>query len=213
MKLIRSTEFAYDIECIAVNAAKAIGFEFGEHMDSAAKRAIYKFCEHWHQRQNSNLYRMMSSMKVSGDVVLEADEEEIYNALVLHFTGCDMAAKIAWNNRVRATRACRALRAYVDAKNENADESDIQDLISDLMHLKALVYEGSDEAPVKMLEMASANFFAEHADAPSKMEDGTDAPQEMPDEHDGIKPQEELAEFMSRCKTEIEAIQPPRWKE
>lgn len=213
MKLIRSTEFAYDIECIAVNAAKAIGFEFGKHMDSAAKRAIYKFYEHWHQRQNSNLYRMMSSMKVSGDVVLEADEEEIYNALVLHFTGCDMAAKIAWNNRVRATRACRALRAYVDAKNENADESDIQDLISDLMHLKALVYEGSDEAPVKMLEMASANFFAEHADAPSKMEDGTDAPQEMPDEHDGIKPQEELAEFMSRCKTEIEAIQPPRWKE
>lgn len=213
MKLIRSTEFAYDIECIAVNAAKAIGFEFGEHMDSAAKRAIYKFCEHWHQRQNSNLYRMMSSMKVSGDVVLEADEEEIYNALVLHFTGCDMAAKIAWNNRVRATRACRALHAYVDTKDEKADESDIQNLISDLMHLKALVYEGSDEAPVKMLEMASANFFAEHADAPSKMEDGTDAPQEMPDEHDGIKPQEELAEFMSRCKTEIEAIQPPRWKE
>lgn len=212
MKLIRSTEFAYDIECIAVNAAKAIGFEFGEHMDQATTRAIYKFCKHWHQGQDSNLYRMMSSMKVSGDVVLEADEEEIYNALVLHFTGCDMAAKIAWNNRVRATRACRALHAYVDAKDEKADESDIQDLISDLMHLKALVYEGSDEAPV-MLEMASANFFAEHADAPSKMEDGTDAPQEMPDEHDGIKPQEELAEFMSRCKTEIEAIQPPRWKE
>lgn len=213
MKLIRSTEFAYDIECIAVNAAKAIGFKFGKHMDQATTRAIYKFCKHWHKGQDSNLYRMMSSMKVSGDVVLEADEEEIYNALVLHFTGCDMAAKIAWNNRVRATRACRALHAYVDAKDEKADESDIQDLISDLMHLKALIYEGSDEAPVKMLEMASANFFAKHADAPSKMEDGTDAPQEMPDEHDGIKPQEELAEFMSRCKTEIEAIQPPRWKE
>lgn len=213
MKLIRSTESAYDIECIAVNAAKAIGLEFGEYMDQATTRAIYKFCEHWHQGQDSNMYGMMSSMKVSGDVVLEADEEEIYNALVLHFTGCDMAAKIAWNNRVRATRACRALHAYVDAKNEKADESDIQDLISDLMHLKALIYEGSDEAPVKMLEMASANFFAEHADAPSKMEDGTDAPQEFPYGRQGITAQIELIDFVKECKTEIEAIQPPRWKE
>ena len=213
MKLIRSTESPYDIQTIAVREARKMGFEFGEYMDQATTRAIYKFCKHWHQEQDSNLYRMMLSMKVRGDVVLEADEEEIYNALVLHFTGCDMAAKIAWNNRVRATRACRALHAYVDAKNEKADESDIQDLISDLMHLKALIYEGSDEAPVKMLEMASANFFAEHEDAPSKMEDGTDALQEFPYGRQGITAQIELIDFVKECGTEIKPIEPPRWKE
>lgn len=61
---------------------------------------------------------------------------------------------LQWNNQIRATNAALAIAAYVKAKGEpeKADEDDIEHLIIDLLHLKALV---SEEDPCTFAQYVS----------------------------------------------------------
>ena len=124
----------------AREAASAIGadeLEVGE--------AAYWFANHHNEGQYSNLYKALTELGCRPGPTRSGPEkgsatEAIYDALCVEFTGKSPAAIQRWESRVRAAHACAAVRAYAKAKGEDADESSIEDLVSDLMHLKALVY-------------------------------------------------------------------------
>ena len=124
----------------AREAASAIGadeLEVGE--------AAYWFANHHNEGQYSNLYKALTELGCRPGPTRSGPEkgsatEAIYDALCVEFTGKSPAAIQRWESRVRAAHACAAVRAYAKAKGEDADESSIVDLVSDLMHLKALVY-------------------------------------------------------------------------
>ena len=124
----------------AREAASTIGadeLEVGE--------AAYWFASNFHSGQDSNLYKALAELGCRPGPTRSGPEkgsatEAVYDALCVEFTGRSPSAIQRWENRVKAAHACAAVRAYAEAKGEGADESDIEDLIGDLLHLKALVY-------------------------------------------------------------------------
>lgn len=71
-----------------------------------------------------------------------------------------------WNNQIRATNAALALAAYVKIKGEpeGPDEDDIQNLIVDLLHLKALVSEERIEEFIRYVSDCAGAAVQEDAD-------------------------------------------------
>ena len=124
----------------AREAASTIGadeLEVGE--------AAYWFASNFHSGQDSNLYKALAELGCRPGPTRSGPEkgslvEAIYDGLCQEFTGESPAAIQRWENRAKAAYACAAVRAYAKAKNEGAEECDIEDLIGDLLHLKALVY-------------------------------------------------------------------------
>ena len=107
--------------------------------------AAWWFASNFHSGQGSNLYKALAELGCRPGPTRSGPEkgsatEAVYDALCVEFTGRSPSAIQRWENRVRAAHACAAVRAYAEAKGEGADESDIEDLIGDLLHLKALVY-------------------------------------------------------------------------
>ena len=114
----------------------------GEHH---VVEAAWWFASNFHNGQGSNLYRALTALDYRPGATRSGPEkgslvEAIYDSLCQEFAGESHAAIQRWENRARAAYACAAVRAYAKAKGEGADESDIEDLIGDLLHLKALVY-------------------------------------------------------------------------
>ena len=124
----------------AREAASTIGAD-----ELEAGEAAYWFASNFHSGQDSNLYKALAELGCRPGPTRSGPEkgsatEAVYDALCVEFTGRSPSAIQRWENRVRAAHACAAVRAYAEAKGEGADESDIEDLIGDLLHLKALVY-------------------------------------------------------------------------
>ena len=114
----------------------------GEHH---VVEAAWWFASNFHSGQDSNLYRALTALDYRPGATRSGPRkgtlvEAIYDGLCQEFTGKSPAAIQRWENRARAAYACAAVRAYAKAKDENAEECDIEDLIGDLLHLKALVY-------------------------------------------------------------------------
>lgn len=127
----------------------------GEHH---VVEAAWWFASNFHNGQGSNLYKALTELGCRPGPTRSGPEkgsatEAVYDALCVEFTGRSPSAIQRWENRVRAAHACAAVRAYAEAKGEGADESDIEDLIGDLLHLKALVYgdrtEGEQEKEIQ----------------------------------------------------------------
>ena len=197
---------------VAAMAANSIGLEPGDYREDVIARATHKFCEHFHGGQGTNLYSIMCSIGLRGDNVLDDEAEEIYNALVLHFTGCDVAAKINWNNQMRCCNALKALRAYASNRGERADDSHIGMLVTDLMFLKSMVESDtlgpSLDAPRRLMENAFDEFEVEAYAKPSTAEDQAEKPV-----IESACGQGELIAFMKKLGVEIIEEPKPRWKE
>ena len=114
----------------------------GEHH---VVEAAWWFASNFHSGQGSNLYRALTELDYRPGATRSGPEkgslvEAIYDGLCQEFAGYSPAAIQRWENRSRAAYACQAVLAYAKAKDEDAEECDIEDLIGDLLHLKALVY-------------------------------------------------------------------------
>lgn len=114
----------------------------GEHH---VVEAAWWFASNFHSGQGSNLYRALTALDYRPGATKSGPEkgslvEAIYDGLCQEFAGESPAAIQRWENRAKAAYACAAVRAYAKAKDENAEECDIEDLIGDLLHLKALLY-------------------------------------------------------------------------
>ena len=162
----------------AREAARTIGadeLEVGE--------AAYWFANHHHEGQYSNLYKALTELGCRPGPTRSGPEkgslvEAIYDALCVEFTGKSPAAIQRWENRARAAYACAAVNAYAKAKGEDADESDIVDLVSDLMHLKALVYgdrtESEQEEEIQRALRRGESQAAEERCGAAEYEQNTD---------------------------------------
>lgn len=147
----------------AREAASAIGadeLEVGE--------AAYWFANHHHEGQYSNLYKALTELGCRPGPTRSGPEkgsatEAVYDALCVEFTGKSPAAVQRWENRARAAYACAAVNAYAKAKNEGAEECDIEDLIGDLLHLKALVYGDKTEREQDEEIERAASLGMDHA--------------------------------------------------
>jgi hypothetical protein len=114
----------------------------GEHH---VVEAAWWFASNFHSGQDSNLYRALTALDYRPGATRSGPEkgdlvEDIYDGLCQEFAGYSPSAVQRRENRARAAYACAAVRAYAKAKDEDAEECDIEDLIGDLLHLKALVY-------------------------------------------------------------------------
>ena len=137
----------------------------GEHH---VVEAAWWFASNFHSGQDSNLYRALTALEYrpgaarsglrKGSLV-----EAIYDGLCQEFTGYSPSAVQRWENRARAAYACAAVRAYAEAKGEGADESDIEDLIGDLLHLKALVYGDRTESEQEKEIQRATSLGMDHA--------------------------------------------------
>lgn len=124
------------------------GLAIAEHIGAGehhVAEAAWWFASNFHSGQDSNLYKALAELGCRPGPTWSGPEkgsatEAVYDALCVEFTGKSPADIQRWENRARAAYACQAVRAYAEAKGEGADESDIEDLIADLLHLKALVY-------------------------------------------------------------------------
>lgn len=201
-----------ELHQVAAMAANSLGLEAGDYREFVIAYATHKFCEHFHGGQGTNLYANMCNIGIRGDVKLDEEGEEIYNALVLHFTECDVARKINWNNRMRCCNALKALRAYASDRGERADDSHIGMLVTDLMFLKSLVESDalgpSKEAPLRLMENAFNDFEMEAYAKPSTMEDQAEKPV-----IESAGGQGELIAFLKEVGVEIIEEPKPRWKE
>ena len=147
----------------AREAASTIGadeLEVGE--------AAYWFANHHHEGQYSNLYKALTELGCRPGPTRSRPEkgsttEAVYDALCVEFTGKSPAAIQRWENRARTAHACAAVRAYAEAKGEGADESDIEDLIGDLLHLKALVYGDRTESEQEKEIQRATSLGMDHA--------------------------------------------------
>lgn len=177
----------------AREAASAIGadeLEVGE--------AAYWFANHHHEGQYSNLYKALTELGCRPGPTRSGPEkgsatEAVYDALCVEFTGKSPAATQRWENRARAAHAYAAVNAYAKAKGEDADESDIEDLVSDLMHLKALVYGDRTESEQEKEIQRTLRWGESHAteERCGAAEYEPNGELEMPDNQ-----QEDLIEFI-----------------
>lgn len=204
---------------VAAMAANSIGLELGDYREGVIACATHKFCEHFHGGQGTNLYANMCSIGIRGDNELDEEAEEIYNALVLHFTGCDIEAMIAWNNRMRAVYAMKAVKAYAEAKGEPCEECDIDDLVTDLLHLKSLAYAPdketvSEDAAQELAQSAFGRFTEEANETPSTSEESSDLPYGTPGGLTAEGTQDELLEFLTDidCDENFKKVYPPKWR-
>ena len=107
--------------------------------------AAWWFASMFYERQDSNLYRALTELDYRPGTRRSGPEkgslvEAVYDCLCQEFAGYSPSAVQRWENRSRAAYACQAVLAYAKAKDEDAEECDIENLIGDLLHLKALVY-------------------------------------------------------------------------
>ena len=107
--------------------------------------AAWWFASNFHHGQGSNLYRALTALESRPGATRSGPEkgglvEAIYDGLCQEFAGHSPSAILRLENLSRAAYACQAVRAYAKAKYEDAEECDIEDLIGDLLHMKALVY-------------------------------------------------------------------------
>lgn len=120
-----------------------------EASDEDIAEAIYWFAENHNEGMGSNLYEakcqsdFRPSRRTNG--IKGVTSEAVYNLLSIEYAGIDLQGTKDWNKQARAAYAIQAIKAYAKAKDEGCGESDIQDLISDLLHLKALIYDDPDE--------------------------------------------------------------------
>jgi len=136
----------------------------GEHH---VVEAAWWFASNFHSGQDSNLYRALTALDYRPGAARSGPRkgslvEAIYDGLCQEFTGKSSAAIQRWENRARAAYACAAVRAYAKAKDENAEECDIEDLIGDLLHLKALVYGDRTESEQEKEIQRAASLGMDH---------------------------------------------------
>ena len=137
----------------------------GEHH---VAEAAWWFASNFHSGQDSNLYKALTALDYRPGPTRSGPEkgsatEAVYDALCVEFTGRSPSAIQRWENRVKAAHACAAVRAYAEAKGEGADESDIEDLIGDLLHLKALVYGDRTESEQEKEIQRATSLGMDHA--------------------------------------------------
>ena len=137
----------------------------GEHN---VVEAAWWFASNFHSGQGSNLYRALTALDYRPGATRSGPRkgtlvEAIYDGLCQEFAGYSPSAVQRWESRVRAAHACAAVRAYAEAKGEGADESDIEGLIGDLLHLKALVYGDRTEGEQEKEIQRAASLGMDHA--------------------------------------------------
>ena len=128
-------------------------------------KGVHYFACNFHTGQSSNLYAVCSTggFKPGIQDTLSDGSRLVYNELVRQFHGIDQPMLASWNAEQRSARALAALHAYTAAKGEVVEETDIQNLLTDMLHLMRLAGRTQDDMGA-MLRMAVENFTEEVAE-------------------------------------------------
>lgn len=145
----------------------AIASHIGAHEHHVVEAAWW-FASFFYERRDSNLYRALAALEYRPGATRSGPEkgslvEAIYDGLCQEFAGYSPSVVQRWENRSRAAYACQAVLAYAKAKDEEEDESHIENLIGDLLHLKALVYGDKTEREQDEEIERAASLGMDHA--------------------------------------------------
>lgn len=166
---------------------------------------IHNFAVDFHTGQNSNLYAVTSAQGFRPGMagVMSENGKLVYDELVARFMGYRPSVLAAWNGQQRAARALLAIRAYAKAKGEEPDETDLQDLLTDMLHLMK-VADKTQEDMGTMMRLAVENFTEEVDEA-----DGNFQVDKV--EHDRLD-QEEIFHIGGILPEDFQPVQNGAWK-
>ena len=139
---------------------------------------IHNFAVDFHGGQTSNLYAATSAQgfKPGMSGIMSEGGKAIYDELARQFVGFDPTVLAKWNAEQRAARALIAVNAFANARGELADETDLQDILTDILHLMRLAGRTQEDMGT-MMRMAVENFTEEIDEAvPNQHVDATIPP-------------------------------------
>lgn len=155
--------------------------DFARQQEIAAidiAEGIHNFAVDFNGGQTSNLYAATSAQgfKPGMSGIMSEDGKAIYDELARQFVGFDPTVLAKWNAEQRAARALIAVNAFANARGEVADETDLQDILTDILHLMRLAGRTQEDMGT-MMRMAVENFTEEIDEAvPNQHVDATIPP-------------------------------------